>query len=287
MESKFNTDYSRPMELRHFDKGKNANPEENIARIKWNMYQMKYNLIRQKLFLEEIVKNDFFYDGDKTHRIEPYQYVFEEAPNMALSMARFVNYNRNEHDRNILKQPEGYIPQHWYLVTKDYYRSNPFKMWYGIRGEFFALNAGLHLSEEYEPVGGYSDGSEYYINGEANQELYDEYKKKQEEKPIFIERKYRISNYPMRSTLIIVQGNIEKAFSLATICDYSLLFGDVYSELDYQTEINYDNLYKYCQDLCQYYDGGKKVIRKKETMADDTLMIKDLILVKGPFRRYM
>ncbi len=259
--------------------------------IEGNRHALKYNLLRQKLFLEALMKTGVFFKNDSPNDIavkQPtgyysidenwYTAVFEETPITAFSIGRIIWEKRLEQTyykgsierKQTLKLPEsmelpcGYIPPRWYVISKDFERSNPF----GIRG----MQGELVM---------------YFKDLITKELLLLQHNFGQDNKGIGEIQKGKFNIFAKDKTLIIVQGgSMEHAFSLAG-SNYDIVFGDVYSKLDYETKANYTNLYNYLQDMCRYESKGgfqdSKVVRKQ--LCEKSL-VKDIIYCKKPSRKY-
>ncbi len=223
-----------------------------IEKIERNRHALKYNLLRQKLFLEALIQERIFLKGNSPDK-NGYCAVFEETPITALSMGRIIYENMLEDkykqaielgrksklpdSMEVPHEYYGYIPSYWYIISKDYGHKNPFGIRLGEQGELFMSNHELRLLQhEFE-------------NDKATGKI----------------QKFKFSPHSTEKTLVIVQGcSMEHAFSLAE-SNYDIVFGDVYSELDFEAQANYNNLYNYLKDVCKSDSNGfyeSKVVRK-------------------------
>ncbi len=236
------TNYSKPIELTSLNED-----GSNIEEVKQNMYKLKHNLLRQKIFLDTLTEARVFYKNNlDTPRAQingftcdynQYKLVYEVCPTMALSMGRIFwenltekqlaeCYQRHSEIPQSMKMSLGSIPMFWHVVSPDYSKNNPF---------------GIKLGFDVKPK----------INGSYSQmELY-----------------------------IVQGGPIEHSFQAAT-ADCDLIFGDVYSEFDYATQADYVNLYSYLLDLHSQDNKSKTHLMRKQYHIKAKKIITDVIYYK-------
>lgn len=212
--------HSSPIEFSKVDVSDHKKAhEEFIDRT----HRIRYDLIRQKLVLETLDKLGYF----GTDQEKPYDFVVEEAPCMALSMARLL---RNKERIATAWNAERFGVQFWHLLSEDYDYDNPFHI-KGYHGKFLIQNGQTKAyGINYTPA---ADPRRLAITLENEQ--------------------VKLTSLPPRHrTLLVVQGcPLEHAFSLATT-EYDIAFADTHSELDKTMEYAYEHLFRYLQDVCGY-----------------------------------
>lgn len=198
--------------------------DEEIKKMK--VSELKYNIARQELYLQflkdlGILYNKKIYVNANT---KSYKALIEESQIPTLSICRLLK----ESSSNIVS----------YLVSSNYNIRNPFNI-VGFNGHLLVYNNKTWL------IG---------VDNELNPYL----KSKQDAK---ICHAYDNLNFIKQKTLIFIQGQPERAFSLVG-SEYDTAFGDVYDSDDKETSCFYNELYYYMLD---YYSNRQADVYNYET----------------------
>ncbi len=198
---------------------------------------IKYNLIRQKLFLEYL-KDLGIVEEPEYGKETKYNGVVEEAEIPALSLGRVAT----EEGLRLI----------WYVVSPSYAKDNIFGL-KGANGHLYVDRVGTHvlgfvLNDPYN--------KDYSLN--KGQHKHEDY------------------FYELRRKLIIVQGQPERAFNLVN-SEIDTVFGDVFDKNDWEKRMAYEELYNYMHDyykLNTRFELGKDVVIKEKEKVEDGKRLK-------------